>query len=482
MFQIQWQERLCINCLKCVEVCPRRNLKVYRGMPTQAGLNTCTGCGYCTMSCPSGSIYHVTLNKDYWGSWNPQIRNDAYRIAKTGKYVVEGKGTDRKFINWDNLIFLPGQLAHPPLLDSEPVKTEVVIGPRSQHPVKLETPIMIGAMSFGSLSVEAKVALATGAAAVGSMSNTGEGGMHEKEREAARYLALQYSTGRFGVEQDDLQRADMIEIKVGQGAKPGLGGHLLADKITPEIAKVRNMVEAGARFRPGENAISPARHLDINSPEDLKKRVDQLREVTGGRPIAIKIAGGHVEKDLDIVILADPDVIVVDGGEGGTGAAPSIAKNHAGLPLIPLLSRSVAYLAERGIRDRYTLIAAGGLKGPADFVKALALGADAIYTAGYAKFALGCVYCRSCETGSCPTGITTQNPALRRRLDVETRARQVENLLRVSTNEIAKICRLCGCDSITELNSGHLRSLTREIGEITRIPMAHEPSGQNEAG
>jgi glutamate synthase domain-containing protein 2/Pyruvate/2-oxoacid:ferredoxin oxidoreductase delta subunit len=474
MFQIQWQERLCIKCLKCVEVCPRDNLTVYDGMPTLAKLNTCTGCGYCTMHCPSGSIYHVTLNKNYWGSWNPELRNSAFKIARTGKYIVEGKGSNRKFLNWDNLIFLPAQLAVKPLLDSEPVDTSVVIGPRARKPIKLETPILIGAMSFGSLSIEAKVALAQGATAVGSMSNTGEGGMHDKEREAARYLTLQYSTGRFGVAQDDLQRADMIEIKIGQGAKPGLGGHLLADKITPEIARVRNMIEAGSRFRPGENAISPPRHLDINTPEDLKNRVEQLREVTDGVPIAIKVAGGRIEKDLDLVIQADPDIIVVDGGDGGTGAAPTIAKNHAGLPLAYVLPRAITHLKNKGVRDRYTLIAAGGLKGPADFAKVLALGADAVYTAGYVKFALGCVYCRSCESGRCPTGITTQDPALRRRLVVKERAREVENLLRVSTNEVAKICRLCGCDSIKKLDASHLRALSSDIAAATNIPMATE--------
>ncbi len=473
MFQIQWHERLCINCLKCVDVCPKGNLTVYRDMPAQAKINTCTGCGYCTTNCPSGSIYHVTLNKDYWGSWNPELRNQAFNVAKTGKYIVEGKGSARKFLNWDNLIFLPGQLHNQPLLESEPVDMSIVIGPHAAKPIKLDTPIMIGAMSFGSLSVEAKIALARGATAVGSISNTGEGGMHEKEREAAHYLTLQYSTGRFGVDQEDLKRADMIEIKIGQGAKPGLGGHLLADKITPEIARVRNMLEGGARFRPGENAVSPPRHLDINSIVDLRERVQQLRDITGGVPIGIKIAGGNVEKDLDLIIEAGPDVIVVDGGDGGTGAAPTIAKNHAGLPLANLLPRTIAHLNNKGVRDRFTLIAAGGLKGPADFAKALALGADAVYTAGYVKFGLGCVYCRSCESGKCPTGITTQDPALRKRLNVDQRSREVENLLKVATNEIAKLCRICGCNSLADLQPRYMRSLAHDISEATGIAMAH---------
>ncbi|MBW2204613.1 MAG: FMN-binding glutamate synthase family protein, partial [Deltaproteobacteria bacterium] len=400
-------------------------------------------------------IYHVTLNKDYWGGWNPELRDAAFHVAKTGKAVVEGKGTNRKFLNWDNLVFLPGQLKYPPLLDTEPVNTKVVIGPNAKKPIVLETPVLIGAMSFGSLSIEAKEALALGARAAGSMSNTGEGGMHERERAAARFLTLQYSTGRFGVDQEDLL--------------------LLADKITPEIAKVRNLMEAGARFRPGENAISPARHLDINSPEDLTERVHKLREITGGVPIAIKIAGGHVENDLAIATAAGPDVLVVDGGEGGTGAAPAIAKNHAGLPLVYTLSRALAWLKNHDLRDRFTLIAAGGLKGPADFAKVLAMGADAVYTAGYAKFGLGCVYCRSCESGRCPTGITTQDPALRKRLIVSERANQVANLLRVSTNEIARICRLCGVSTVADLGQEHLRSLTADLSRATGVAMAHEP-------
>jgi len=473
VFQIQWHERLCINCLKCVEVCPRENLTIYRGMPAQAKVNTCTGCGYCTMSCPSGSIYHVTLQKSYWGSWNPSLRNQAYRVAKTGKYVIEGKGSTRSFLNWDDLIFLPGQLARPPPLDDEPVDTTVTIGPRALRPLTLKTPIMVGAMSFGSLSVEAKTALAMGAAQAGSMSNTGEGGMHPREREHALYLALQYSTGRFGVGTEDIKKADMIEIKIGQGAKPGLGGHLLADKITPEIARVRNLIEPGARFRPGENAISPSRHMDVHEITDWKKRVSELREITGGVPIAMKIAGGHVEEDLALLVQAEPDVIVVDGGEGGTGAAPAIAKDHAGLPLVYFLTRTIDFLEREGLRDRFTLIAAGGLKGPADFAKALALGADAVYSAGWLKFGLGCVYCRCCETGRCPTGITTQDPALRRRLVVEERAWEVENLIRVGTNEIARVCRLCGVGSVNDLDSDSLVSLSERMEKASGIPAAY---------
>lgn len=480
MFQIQWHERLCINCLTCVNVCPRKNLTVHRNMPAQAKVNTCTGCGYCTSVCPSGSIYHVTLNTDYWGAWNPKIRDHAFHMAETGKYEVGGKGSDRTFLNWDNLIFIPGQLHVKPLLDSEPVNTRVTLGARSRRPIHLTTPIMVGAMSFGSLSIEAKEALALGATAYGSISNTGEGGMHERERAASRYLTLQYSTGRFGVDQEDLKKADMIEIKLGQGAKPGLGGHLMADKITPEIARIRNINEAGSRFRLGENAISPSRHLDIHSTKDLKDRVALLREITEGVPIALKIAGGHVERDLDAVIEADPDIIVVDGGEGGTGAAPTIAKDHAGLPLIYLLTRTVRYLTAKGVRDRFSLVAAGGLKGPADFVKAMALGADAVYSSGFLKFALGCVYCRSCETGRCPVGITTQDPDLRARLDVPRRAKAVENLFRVATNEMAKMARITGCDDLGALNGDHMRALSVEISQCTGIPMAWEPDEEGD--
>ncbi len=472
MFQIQWHERVCINCLKCVEVCPRDNLVTYRQKPTLAKVNTCTGCGYCSQSCPSGSIYHVTLNNDYWGSWNPEQRDNAFKMSQTGEYLVTGKGTDRKLLNWNNLVFLPGQLENPPRLESESVDMEVVIGPRAKKPVYLKTPLMLGAMSFGALSIEAKTALARASTALGTIANTGEGGMHDLERKEAKLLTLQYSTGRFGAGREYIEQADMIEIKIGQGAKPGLGGHLLADKVTPEIARVRDLLDEKSRFRPDVNAISPPRHPDIDSPEELRRKVDELREISGGAPIAIKIAGGNVEADLDIVVAAGPDVIVVDGGEGGTGAAPAIAKNHAGLPLPYFLPRVIKYLEKLGVREQFTLIAAGGLKGAADFAKVLALGADAVYTAGFAKFGLGCVYCRSCESGRCPTGITTQNPILRQRLVVDERALKVENLLRAAHNEIAKLCRLCGCTGIKDLNPNHLRALTPDIQTATGIKPA----------
>ena len=196
--------------------------------------------------------------------------------------------------------------------------------------------------------------------------------------------------------------------------------------------------------------------------------------MTNGVPIGIKIAGGNIENDLKIVVKVDPEVIVVDGGEGGTGAAPTIAKDHAGLPLPFILPRVINYLKKRKVRDRYTLIAAGGLKGPEDFVKALALGADAVYSSGYFKFALGCVYCRSCESGKCPTGITTQDPALRKRLNVDERSKHVENLLKISTHEIAKICRLTGCNDVNKLDFSYMRSLNSETAEITGVPLANK--------
>jgi glutamate synthase domain-containing protein 2 len=385
------------------------------------------------------------------------------QIARTGKHGVEGMGARRRVANMDNLVFLPGQLFHPPLLDEEHVDTSVILGKKAKKPIKLDIPIMIGAMSFGALSKEAKVALAKASAQVGSIANSGEGGMLPEEREVAKYYTLQYSTGRFGITDETLKMADMIEIKIGQGAKPGMGGHLMKEKITPEIAKVRNITA-------DKNAISPARHLDINSKEDLKARVEYLREMNGGGPIGIKLAGGHVEKDLEIALFAGVDVITVDGMEGGTGAAPTIAKEHAAIPLLNFLARASNFLEKSGKRDEVTLIAAGGLRTAADFAKAFALGAEAVYIASSAQMAMGCVRCRACHTGKCPLGICSQNG--KTKLDIDKASQGVVNFIKGSVEEIEILCRIVGKNSIRKLDRNNLAALDAETARITGVALA----------
>ena len=380
---------------------------------------------------------------------------------------MEGKGTARTFLGMDDLIFLPAQIDRLPLADEIEVNSEVVLGKTARKPVVLKTVILNAAMSYGALSKEAKMALAKGSTLAGTIANTGEGGMLDEERELAERITLQYSTGRFGVSDERLQAADMIEIKISQGAKPGMGGKLPGVKVTAEIAAVRQIAQ-------GEMAQSPAVHKDIRNAADLSAKILELRNLTKGKPIALKIVGGHLDADLEAIFNQEhiPDVLVIDGGEGGTGAAPVTIKDHVGLPLIYSLPRISDFLVEHALRDKVTLLAAGGLRHPADIAKAVCLGADGVYMAGALKIALGCTYLRQCHLGNCPYGIATQDGKLRKRLDVEQGAVRVANFIRAATEELKSISRICGKTAIRDLSREDLVSLAPELARITNISMA----------
>lgn len=323
-------------------------------------------------------------------------------------------------------------------------------------------------MSFGALNKEQKIALAKASTMAGTISNTGEGGMLDEEREAAKYLTLQYSTGRFGVWEERLKQADSIEFRVSQSAYPATGSLVPASKVTESIAKARGIL-------PGTDARSPARHTDINSAEDLKQKIEWLREITEGKPIGIKFTGGHVEKDLDIIIFAEPDYIVTDGFGGGSGAPPNYMKDNAGLPLINFLPRAHKYLTEVGFRDKVTLIAAGRLRNSGDFAKCLALGADAVYIATAALWSMSCEYYRMCETNQCPTGTTTQDPSLIQRFDVNRGATKLAHFITISTAEIAGIARAVGKSDVHDLDQQDLAALTREASELSGVQYPRSP-------
>jgi glutamate synthase domain-containing protein 2 len=388
-------------------------------------------------------------------------------MAETGHYQLGGKGTTRSFLNMDDLLFLPAQIARLPLLEEEDVLSDVVLGKAAQKPVTVRTPILMAGMSFGALSREAKMALAKASALAGSIANTGEGGMLEEERRLAERITLQYASGRFGVTKDRLELADMIEIKISQGAKPGMGGKLPAAKVTPEIATIR-------QIPPGKTAESPARHPDIRSPEDLSARIAQLREITEGKPISLKFVGGHLHEDLEAIFSQKhtPDILVIDGGEGGTGAAPIFVKDHVGLPLVYSLTRVADYLDRENLKDRVTLIAAGGLRHAGDVAKALALGAEAVYMAGAMKIALGCKYIRECHRGSCPYGIATQDGRLRKRLNVEDAAQKAANFINAMTDEVKALARICGKNNIHALDKSDLAAIDPELARITGVKPA----------
>lgn len=394
-------------------------------------------------------------------NWTDEIRKRTRKIP-----VSSGRSNKAGHISFDDLVFVPGQLKTRPVdYFKESISGTTVMGAKSKKPMKLDVPIIIGAMSFGALSKEAKTALAMAATKSGSAANTGEGGMLDSEREGAERLIVQFSTGRFGITDDVLKKADAIEIKIGQGAKPGSGGLLLKEKITPEIAKVRGV--SGE-----EDVHSPAYHHDINSEEDLKRTVDRLREVSGGVPIIIKLGAGDVEEDVKLAVKAGPDVIALDGMEGGTGAAPEVMLDEVGIPTMPALVRARRTLDS--LESDIELWIGGGFNKGGDMAKALALGADGVFLAFPMLVAMGCIYCRLCYLGKCPKGIATQDPDLRAKLDVEAAAETAAEFIKNCTEEIKMISGSAGKDDIHDLGPNDMRAMNSEIAGISGIKPVSE--------
>ena len=393
--------------------------------------------------------------------WIKEIQDRTKRVPVFGGHSKKwGK------ISFDDLVFVPTQLAKRPVdYYKEKISSKTIIGKFSKKPIEIETPIVIAAMSFGAISKEAKIALAKGASLAGTMTNTGEGGMLSEERENAKFLIIQYSTGRFGINEKILKRADAIEIKIGQGAKPGQGGLLPKEKVTAEIAKIRNIPR-------GKDIHSPAYHLDIKEIEDLKTKIEWLRKITGGVPIIIKLAAGDVENDLKLAVKANSDIIAIDGLEGGTGAAPEVMQDEVGIPTLAASVRARETLDKMGAKQELWI--GGGLRKGGDVAKALALGADAVFMATAMLVAMGCIYCRLCYLGKCPVGIATQDPELRKKLKTEEAAQKVANFIKNCTEEIKMIIGACGENDIHKLNKGHLRALNSEIAKIAKVKLISE--------
>ena len=389
-------------------------------------------------------------------------------IQKRVKGVPISSGRSNKFgkVSFDDLVFVPAQLAERPVdYYREKISSKTIIGENSKKPIEIETPIIIGAMSFGALSREAKTVLAKASTLAGTIENTGEGGVLPEEREFSKRLIIQYSTGRFGITEEVLKKADAIEIKIGQGAKPGLGGMLPAAKVTKEIAKIRNVPL-------GKDIHSPAYHLDIKNIEDLRKRVEWLRKLTGGVPIIIKLAAGDVENDVKLAVKANPDIIAIDGMEGATGAGPEVMLDEVGIPTLAALVKARETLDKIGAKQELWI--GGGLYKDGDFAKALALGANAVFCATPLLVAMGCNYCKLCYLGKCPFGITSQDPELRKRLNIEKASQNVASYIKNCTEEIKMIAGACGENDVHKLNKGRLRALNSEIAKITKIKLVSE--------
>ncbi len=436
----------CVNCQRCVSLCPTRALKIVK----------------------SGNTYKENEN------WNQKAINELYRQATSGGVLLSSMGNPEPYpIYFDKILLNASQVTNPsidPL--REPMETKVFLGPKPQTVERdeqghikpnlpphltLSLPVMFSAMSYGSISYHAHESLARAAEALGILYNTGEGGLHEDFYKYGKNTIVQVASGRFGVHKRYLESGAAIEIKMGQGAKPGIGGHLPGAKIVGDISRTRMIPE-------GSDAISPAPHHDIYSIEDLRQLVYSLKEATNyQKPVIVKIAAVHnVTAIASGVARSGADIIAIDGFRGGTGAAPTRIRDHVGIPIELALAGVDKRLRDEGIRDRVSLVAAGSIRSSADIVKAIALGADAVYIGTAALLALGCHLCRSCHSGKCNWGIATQIPELTKRLNPDIGYQRLVNLLTAWEHEIKEMMGSMGINSIESLRGNRL--MLRGVG------------------
>jgi methylamine---glutamate N-methyltransferase subunit C len=417
--------------------------------------------------------------------YSPEVIQEIQEKAQLGRYRIRGFGTLRRrpLPSVDDLTFLPASLTRIPLEGyREKCVTTTILGTRfAEKPIQLEIPVMITGMSYGALSRNAKVALAKGASAVGSSTTSGDGGMLPAERENSKTMVVEVLPSRYGHNVHDLRRADAIELTIGQGAKPGTGGLLLGSKVSPEIAAIRELP-------PGVDQRSPARHPDFLGPDDMIIKIEELREATDGRvPIFVKMGATRVFDDVKLAVKCGADVVAIDGMEGGTAASPELLQDHTGIPTLAAIVEARRALEDLGVFGQVQLIAAGGIKSGVDVAKALALGADACYIGTAALIALNCNralfvedyerlgtrpgFCHHCHTGRCPVGVTTQDPELMARLEIDEAAERVANFLLAMTLEVQMIARACGKANVHDLDPDDLRALTIEAAAITGIPL-----------
>lgn len=403
---------------------------------------------------------HGTAEEPYAGLIQAYARDG---LSKTGHHgQVAAMGVPRAELpDWDDIQILTAQLHRPPMLDDQAVGTNVVIGPNAQKPLELDIPLFVSDMSFGALSEPAKVALARGAELAGTGICSGEGGMLPEEQAANSRYFYELASARFGFDWEKLAKVQAFHFKGGQGAKTGTGGHLPGTKVKGKIAEVRGLKE-------GESAISPPRFPDWEEVGQIRDFAAQVRDRTGGIPIGYKLSAQHIEKDIDAALEVGVDYIILDGRGGGTGAAPIIFRDNISVPTIPALARARRHLDQSG-HDQVSLVITGGLRKPADFVKALALGADAIAVSNAAMQAIGCIAMRACHTNNCPVGIATQKPHLVSRLVIEKSAQQLKNFFEASVELIQVMARACGHDHVSKFNPDDLTTWQREMAELSGV-------------
>ncbi len=406
------------------------------------------------------------------------------RAAATGIYDIRGGGAKRRLPHFDDLLFLGASMSRYPLEGyREKCATNVVLGTRhAKTPIELKIPITIAGMSFGSLSANAKEALGRGATLSGTSTTTGDGGMTNEERQHSQMLVYQYLPSRYGMNPDDLRRADAIEVVVGQGAKPGGGGMLLGQKISDRVAEMRTLPK-------GIDQRSACRHPDWTGPDDLEIKILELREITGWeKPIYVKIGSSRPYYDVALAVKAGADVVVVDGMQGGTAATQEVFIEHVGIPTLGCIRPAVKALQDLGLHRKVQLIVSGGIRSGADVAKALALGADAVsigtaalvaigdndpqYEAEYQQLGTTAGAYDDWHEGRDPAGITTQDPVLSQRLDPERAGRLLANYLKVMTLEAQTIARACGHNHVHNLEPEDLCALTIEAAAMAQVPLA----------
>ena len=478
-FRIERNQERCIACQVCVRQCAN-DIHAYDVEDdwVYSDESRCVGCHRCVTLCPTHAIIVRQNPLDFRpnANWTAHRLTSIYKQAETGGILLTGMGCDRPYpIYFDHILLNASQVTNPSIdplrepmelrtyLGRKPDRVEVIQGAdgvRIETQVApqlvLETPIMFSAMSYGSISYNACYSLAMAATRSGILYNTGEGGLHPSLYEYGPYTIAQVASGRFGVHPEYLEVAAALEIKIGQGAKPGIGGHLPGEKVSAEVSKTRMIPE-------GTDALSPAPHHDIYSIEDLRQLIYALKEATNyAKPVGVKIAAVHnVAPIASGIARAGADYVAIDGLRGGTGAAPTIVRNNVGIPIELAIAAVDARLRQEGIRNQVSVIAAGSIRNSADVVKIVALGADAVYIGTGALVAMGCHVCQKCYSGKCNWGIATQDPNLTKRLNPKIGSRRLANLIRAWSLEIKEMLGGMGVNAIESLrgNRDHLRGV-----------------------
>lgn len=476
-FEVVRNPDRCIACRVCERQCAN---EVHRYDPDLkkmlADESKCVNCHRCVTLCPTRALKIVKTSHTFRenGNWSGQAINEVYRQAQSGGVLLSSMGNPKEYpVYWDKMLINASQVTNPsidPL--REPMETKTFLGRKPTHihrdaegdivpslppQLELSTPILFSAMSYGSISYNAHASLARAAEQLGIYYNTGEGGLHQDFYQYGKNTIVQVASGRFGVHKDYLSAGAAIEIKMGQGAKPGIGGHLPGAKIVGDVSKTRMIPE-------GTDAISPAPHHDIYSIEDLRQLVFSLKEATHyEKPVIVKIAAVHnVAAIASGIARSGADIIAIDGFRGGTGAAPTRIRDNVGIPIELALAAVDQRLRDEGIRENVSLVVGGSIRSSSDALKAIMLGADAVYIGTAALLALGCHLCRSCHGGKCNWGIATQRPDLVKRLNPSVGTERLVNLVHAWTHEMKEMMGGMGINSIEALRGNRL--MLRGVG------------------